>query len=137
MKTQRNTVLRIFFIIIYVVLGWTIVLPLIATHFIMKTSFGTRVTKNEKSIDESYYKGLIKKPISFNSSGHKMSGGFFYYEDKKPFKGLVIVSHGIGTMMYNYLNRMDNKEKSYFNVYTFEEWNNSTNQQFMKESAKS
>ena len=107
MKTQRNTVLRIFFIIIYVVLGWTIVLPLIATHFIMKTSFGTRVTKNEKSIDESYYKGLIKKPISFNSSGHKMSGGFFYYEDKKPFKGLVIVSHGIGTMMYNYLNRME------------------------------
>ena len=37
----------------------------------------------------------------------------------------------------NYLNSLDNKEKSYFNVYTFEVWNNSTNQQFMKESAKS
>lgn len=31
---------------------------------------------------------------------------------------------------------MDNKEKSYFNIYTFEVWNNSTNQQFMKDSAK-
>jgi hypothetical protein len=37
----------------------------------------------------------------------------------------------------NYLNSLDNKEKSYFNIYTFEVWNNSTNQQFMKESAKS
>ena len=37
----------------------------------------------------------------------------------------------------NYLNILDNKEKSYFNIYTFEVWNNSTNQQFMKESAKS
>lgn len=36
----------------------------------------------------------------------------------------------------NYLNSLDNKEKSYFNIYTFEVWNNSTNQQFMKESAK-
>ena len=37
----------------------------------------------------------------------------------------------------NYLNSLDNKEKSYFDIYTFEVWNNSTNQQFMKESAKS
>ena len=37
----------------------------------------------------------------------------------------------------NYLNSLDNKEKSYFNIYTFEVWNNSTNQQFMKDSAKS
>lgn len=37
----------------------------------------------------------------------------------------------------NYLNNLDNKEKSYFNIYTFEVWNNSTNQQFMKDSAKS
>lgn len=37
----------------------------------------------------------------------------------------------------NYLNCLDNKEKSYFNIYTFEVWNNSTNQQFMKDSAKS
>lgn len=37
----------------------------------------------------------------------------------------------------NYLNSLDNKEKPYFNIYTFEVWNNSTNQQFMKESAKS
>lgn len=36
----------------------------------------------------------------------------------------------------NYLNSLDNKEKSYFNIYTFEVWNNSTNQQFMKDSAK-
>lgn len=36
----------------------------------------------------------------------------------------------------NYLNSLDNKEKSYFDIYTFEVWNNSTNQQFMKESAK-
>lgn len=37
----------------------------------------------------------------------------------------------------NYLNSLDNKEKSYFDIYTFEVWNNSTNQQFMKDSAKS
>ena len=37
----------------------------------------------------------------------------------------------------NYLNSLDTKEKSYFDIYTFEVWNNSTNQQFMKESAKS
>lgn len=36
----------------------------------------------------------------------------------------------------NYLNSLDNKEKSYFSIYTFEVWNNSTNQQFMKDSAK-
>lgn len=36
----------------------------------------------------------------------------------------------------NYLNSLDNKEKSYFDIYTFEVWNNSTNQQFMKDSAK-
>lgn len=36
----------------------------------------------------------------------------------------------------NYLNNLDNKEKSYFNIYTFEVWNNNTNQQFMKDSAK-
>ena len=36
----------------------------------------------------------------------------------------------------NYLDSLDNKEKSYFNIYTFEVWNNSTNQQFMKDSAK-
>lgn len=37
----------------------------------------------------------------------------------------------------NYLNSLDNKEKSYFDIYTFEVWNNSTNQQFMKDSVKS
>lgn len=36
-----------------------------------------------------------------------------------------------------FLNSLGNKEKSYFNIYTFEVWNNSTNQQFMKDSAKS
>lgn len=35
-----------------------------------------------------------------------------------------------------FLNSLGNKEKSYFNIYTFEVWNNSTNQQFMKDSAK-
>ena len=82
-------------------------MPLLATHIIMKTSFGTRITKSVVIIDESYYPGLVKKPITFTSSAHKIKGAFFYYEDKKPFKGLIIVSHGIGAGMYNYLNRME------------------------------
>ena len=107
MSTKRNKTYTILFIICYILLGWTIVVPLLATHLIMKASFGTRITKSVAIIDETYYPGLIKKPISFSSSGHKINGAFFYYEDKKPFKALIIVSHGIGTGMYNYLNRME------------------------------
>lgn len=91
---------------------------------ILSISIVVLISNNMKDNDEIKLTDMTEENISY--SKEKINIYLFYGEGCPHCEELK-----------NYLNSLDNKEKSYFNIYTFEVWNNSTNQQFMKESAKS
>lgn len=91
---------------------------------ILSISIVVLISNNMKDNKEIKLTDMTEKNISY--SKEKINIYLFYGEGCHHCEELK-----------NYLNSLDNKEKSYFNIYTFEVWNNSTNQQFMKESAKS
>ncbi len=91
---------------------------------ILSISIVVLISNNMKDNDEIKLTDMTEENISY--SKEKINIYLFYGEGCPHCEELK-----------NYLNSLDNKEKSYFDIYTFEVWNNSTNQQFMKESAKS
>lgn len=91
---------------------------------ILSISIVVLISNNMKDNKEIKLTDMTEKNISY--SKEKINIYLFYGEGCPHCEELK-----------NYLNSLDNKEKSYFDIYTFEVWNNSTNQQFMKESAKS
>lgn len=90
---------------------------------ILSISILVLISNNMKDNDEIKLTDMTEENISY--SKEKINIYLFYGEGCPHCEELK-----------NYLNSLDNKEKSYFNIYTFEVWNNSTNQQFMKDSAK-
>lgn len=90
---------------------------------ILSISIVVLISNNMKDNDEIKLTDMTEENISY--SKEKINIYLFYGEGCPHCEELK-----------NYLDSLDNKEKSYFNIYTFEVWNNSTNQQFMKDSAK-
>ena len=90
---------------------------------ILSISIVVLISNNMKDNNEIKLTDMTEENISY--SKEKINIYLFYGEGCPHCEDLK-----------NYLNNLDNKEKSYFNIYTFEVWNNSTNQQFMKDSAK-
>ena len=107
-------------IIVYILLGWTIVIPVLVTKLILDKFFTKRVTPTLICDDNKYYPGLTEDPRYFMSRKNKLYGAFFTHEGHKPFKGVMIVSHGIGCSHKNYLQVIDYFTRKDYLVFAFD-----------------
>ena len=107
-------------IFIYILLGWTIIIPTLVTKFILEYFYKVRVTDTIICDDIKYYPGLKEIPRYFMSKNNKLYGAFFEHEGHGPFKGVVIVSHGIGCSHKNYIQVIDYFTRKDYLVFAFD-----------------
>ena len=119
-KTLITIVMTILGVIVFILLGWTIIIPVLITKFILEFFFTRRVTQTIICDDNKFYPGLIEDPRYFQSKDHKLYGAFFTHEGHKPFKGVMIVSHGIGCSHLNYLQVIDYFTRKDYLVFAFD-----------------
>jgi len=116
----KQAIISIGAIFIYIFLGWTIVIPVLVTKFVLDQSFKTRVKKTFICDDNKFYPGLQETPKYFISKKNKLYGAFFTHEGHGPYKGLIIVSHGIGCSHLNYLQVIDYFSRKDYLVFSFD-----------------
>lgn len=104
---MKKVITMIGAIFVYVILGLTVVVPLAVTQGIMDIYFKKRVTRSSYAKTELDYEGLVKEPKYFSNSIHKLGGGLFRNENIKEYRGVIIVSHGIGCSLYSYIQVID------------------------------
>ena len=107
-------------VIVYILLGWTIIIPVFVTKKILDLFFTRRVTPTIICDDNKYYPGLQEEPRYFMSGNNRLYGAFFSHEGHNPYKGLMIVSHGIGCSHKNYLQVIDYFTRKDYLVFSFD-----------------
>lgn len=119
-KSFNKTRVTIGAVIVYILLGWTIIIPLAVTKFVIRTFFNQRVTPSSVLFPVEHYKGLIKDSRRFKSGRYNLAGGFFHNEQYSSYKGLIIVGHGIGCGMDNYLLVIDYFARKGYLVFAYD-----------------
>lgn len=112
--------MTVFGVIVYILLGWTIVIPTILTKIILDSYFERRVKYSMVCDDNKFYPGLQEKEARFMSGKNKLYGAFFSHEGHKPYRALMIVSHGIGCSHKNYLQVIDYFTRKDYLVFAFD-----------------
>ncbi len=107
-------------VIIYILLGWTIVIPSILTKLVLDSYFRRKVKYSMVCDDNKFYPGLQEKEARFMSGKNMLYGAFFSHEGHKPYKALMIVSHGIGCSHKNYLQVIDYFTRKDYLVFAFD-----------------
>ncbi len=107
-------------VFVYIILGWTIVVPTLVSMFVLDYFFRKRVTPTLICDENKYYPGLLETQRYFMSKENKLYGAFFSHEGHKPYKGLMIVSHGIGCSHRNYLQVIDYFTRKDYLVFSFD-----------------
>lgn len=120
MRKKPSLLLQILFVIFCVVLGWTLIIPFVAVLTACEVIFNSRVNTTRKILSVDDYKGLKKYPTSFKSRGNKINAAFYTNEEFYDKKALLILSHGIGCGMNNYLNRIDYFARKGYLVFAFD-----------------
>lgn len=94
-------------VIVYILLVWTIVVPLIATYFLYRYLFNKRCEKTEGVLTAADYPNLDCSAFKIKSGKEDLA--CFEYRDREKCTGsaVVLVSHGIGCSHGNYLNRIN------------------------------
>ncbi|MEG2413186.1 MAG: alpha/beta fold hydrolase [Clostridia bacterium] len=108
------------FLLCFVVLGLTLIIPLIATMVIYEMVFGTRCDKLRKNIEPDYYPDLQQEKSCFKSRRNNINGAFYYSKNVEKNNTVVVVSHGIGCCMNGYLNRINYFAQKGYYVYGFD-----------------
>lgn len=93
-------------IIVYILLVWTIVIPLLVTYLLYRYLFGKRCDKTEAILTASDYPELDCAAFKVESGKNRLA--CFEYRDREKCEGkaVVLVCHGIGCSHGNYLNRI-------------------------------
>lgn len=106
-KKKDNVVLKVLFFIAYILLGWTIVVPLLASHLIFGSLFGKRVGEtNDVENFEDYADIMVAENVKIMSGKNAISAYICRPKDESIRRNvIVVVSHGIGCSHKNYLNR--------------------------------
>ena len=66
------------------------------------------------------YEGLNTTPIEFKTNNDNTLRGFIYYYDLESYKGLVVVSHGLGVGHLQYTHEINHFAKLGFKVISFD-----------------
>ncbi len=119
-KKLFNFIMTILGTIIYILLGWTIIIPTVITQAILDFFFTRRVTPTIICDDNKYYKGLKEDPRPFMSGKNKLYGAFFSHEGHGEYKGVMLVCHGIGCSHKNYLQVIDYFTRKDYLVFAYD-----------------
>ena len=119
-KKLVNFLMGIMGVIVYILLGWTIIIPVLVTKLILDIFFTQRVTETIIVDDNKYYPGLQEDPRYFMSEKNKLYGAFFTHKGHGPYKGAAVVSHGIGCSHKNYLQVIDYFTRKDYIVFAFQ-----------------
>ena len=106
--------------VVYILFGWTIIIPTLVTQFILNKYFNVRVKETLVCDDNKFYPGLVEKEARFMSGKNELYGAFFSHEGHKPYRALMIVSHGIGCSHKNYLQVIDYFTRKDYLVFSFD-----------------
>jgi len=104
-KSKKNIPIKIAVFIVYVLLCWTFIIPLIATVFVYRYLFYKRSDKTEMLLSVKDYPELICDEFKVQSAGNELA--CFLYRDRNKYDGraLILLCHGLGCSHGNYLNR--------------------------------
>ena len=119
-KKWFSFVMTVLGVFVYIILGWTILIPAYVTQFILNIFFQKRVKESIVCDDNKFYPGLIEQEKRFMSGKNNLYGAFFSHEGHKPYKALMIVSHGIGCSHKNYLQVIDYFTRRDYLVFAFD-----------------
>lgn len=94
-------------VVVYILLVWTIVVPLLATYALYRYLFGKRCDKTEAILTAADHPNLDCTAFKVKSGKNMLA--CFEYRDRQTCAGkaVVLVCHGIGCSHGNYLNRID------------------------------
>ncbi|MGN0771751.1 MAG: alpha/beta hydrolase [Christensenellales bacterium] len=95
------------FVIIYVLLFPTIIFPLMTTALLYEALFGSRCQKTRKILTDDDFPDMQRKEVRIPSGKNMLNGGIFVSKSKQCDKALIVLGHGIGCSMGNYLNRVN------------------------------
>lgn len=113
--------IKIGFFAVFVLLGWTVVLPLLGAMLINRTVYGKRVTPMRVTLTYDDYKDVMdRQEMRFCSGKNTLVGYRYTRKGGDRGKALVIVSHGIGCNMDGYLNRTAWFVARGYDVFTFD-----------------
>ena len=113
--------MRIGFFTVFVLLGWTVIIPYIAARAIYDSVFGSRVVPMCNTVTYDDYKDVMNRQrMDFYSGKNKLGAYLYTAKDGKKGKALVLVCHGIGCNMDGYLNRTQYFVRKGYDVFTFD-----------------
>lgn len=115
---RKNNALRVAIVCIYILLGWTIVIPLIATACIYRAVFGGRSRELSKILSPSDYPDLQAQDVRFYHDN--LAGTFYTLRGNTDPRAVVIVGHGIGCSRNGYLNRSAYFARKGYVVFAFD-----------------
>ena len=95
------------FVIIYVLLFPTIIFPFMTTALLYEALFGSRCQLTRKILTDDDFPDMQRQAVKIPSGKNMLSGGIFTSKSHKCDKALVVLGHGIGCSMGNYLNRVN------------------------------
>lgn len=120
-KGATTVLMKVAFFTVFVLLGWTIIIPYIAARVIYEAVFGSRVTPMCNTVTYDDYKDVMnRQKMDFYSGTNKLGAYLYTSKDGKKGKALVLVCHGIGCNMDGYLNRTQYFVRKGYDVFTFD-----------------
>lgn len=94
-------------VVVYILLVWTIVVPLIATYFLYRYLFGKRCDKTEGVLTAADYPNLDCSAFTVKSGKEDLACFEYRDREKCTSEAVMLVCHGIGCSHGNYLNRIN------------------------------
>ncbi len=108
------------FVLVYIILFPTIIVPLLATKLYYDIVFNTRCKPTRRCIGSDDYPEMERKEVWIPSGKNTLYGGIFVDKDNKSPKGVIVLGHGIGCGMNNYLNRVAYFTKHGYKVVSYD-----------------
>ena len=117
---MEKLIIKIIFIIIYVVFRITLVIPWIFTHFLISAIFNKRCEFTQKRLYVEDFEGLREQKLQIKSGKETLAGGIYTSEKAKSNGALMVFVHGIGCGKNNYYNRINYFAKKGFTVLAYD-----------------
>lgn len=120
MTDRVVAILKVLFILVYAVLGITIIIPLVFTAIFYKYLFGFRCERTTTCSTMEMFPDLTKKQCDYYSGKYKLDAGIYRNRHNNGDKGLLVFCHGIGCGKDNYLNRIDYFAREGYTVFAYD-----------------
>lgn len=106
--------------ICYILLFPTIIVPLLVTKLYYDMVFNTRCQPTRRRISDDAYPDMERRQVWIPSGKNSLYGGIYVDKNNTSPKAVVVLGHGIGCAMNNYLNRVEYFTRHGYKVVAFD-----------------